>query len=303
VISGLDSATPPTPAQAREARAAGVGLWSGYIATKANVNLLNPWKREEFQAVQQVFGTPPVAFCSGWDDPAAVRALAASWGVRHCLDVEDGIRSDGSWVQPWLDASGAGLYGHQSVFTGRRAPFFIMSGYPGHDPGSTWAGMPPPVPHGWQWLGTHVEFGVAVDGGWYDEWFGPDPPPKRAPTVLLEESAMFLVIRPEDTPTGLPFVIPDLFEAASDPNSDIRASWVGVCAQDVDTVVDVMAWRQDGSWIGDTGDHTLKAPVSGTSGPTTLAVNAFTQWGFKGAYTLGIVIRSGGRIHVGYHMQ
>jgi hypothetical protein len=181
MIAGLDSAYPPTQTQAQQARASGVRGWYGYIATKGGTNLLNPWSQADFQVVHQVFGAQPIGFCSGRDDPAAVKAQAANWGVRPCLDVENGIRADGNWVQPWLDASGAGLYGLQSVFHGRQASFFVMAGYPGQDPGVTWAGTPPGVPHGWQWQGSHVEFGVTVDRGWYDDWFGvtADPPPQE----------------------------------------------------------------------------------------------------------------------------
>ena len=47
-----------------------------------------------------------------------------------CLDVEGGIRADGAWVQPWLDASGAGLYGNAPVFSGRRAAFYETASDP-----------------------------------------------------------------------------------------------------------------------------------------------------------------------------
>jgi len=116
-------------------------------------------------------GLTPLAYVSGWDDPVAVKAQAAEWGVRICLDVESSIRGDGPWVQQWLDASGAGLYGNAPVFPGRRAPFFVLAAYPGADPGRTWPGPPPGVPHGWQWKGSHIEFGGGVDRGWFDDWF------------------------------------------------------------------------------------------------------------------------------------
>src|SRR5215472_13783959 len=121
-----------------------------------------------------MLGSTPIAFCSGWDDPTALRTMAAAWNVRLCLDVESGIRGDGPWVQPWLDASGAGLYGVAGVHAGRRAAFHILARYPGFDPGVTWDGgvLRPPGPVGWQWLGGHLEFGLDVDRGWYDDWFG-----------------------------------------------------------------------------------------------------------------------------------
>ena len=37
MFASLDSATPPTSAQVAAAKAAGIGMWCVYIATKANV--------------------------------------------------------------------------------------------------------------------------------------------------------------------------------------------------------------------------------------------------------------------------
>jgi hypothetical protein len=174
MIAGLDSATPPSADVLRRARAHGVKMWSGYLATKPHVNLLHPWSREEFGRVKAA-GLSCLAFCSGKDDPVACKNLAASWGVRLCLDVEGGIRGDGAWVQDWLTKSGAGLYGPATVFKGRKAPFYVLARYPGSDPGRTWPSDKqnprPNGPCGWQWRGTHTEFGVGVDRGWYDEWF------------------------------------------------------------------------------------------------------------------------------------
>jgi len=183
MVAGLDSsADRPTAAIADQARAAGVGLWSGYIATKANVNLYSPWDLASFDNARRC-GGKPIAFCSGLDDPVAVAQLAANWNVRPCLDVESGIRADGDWVQPWLDASGAGLYGQHyqdtngvwhSIHLNRRAAFHVMSWYIGRDPGATWIGPQPTdgAPLGWQWQGGHQEFGLNVDRGWYDDSFG-----------------------------------------------------------------------------------------------------------------------------------
>ena len=100
--------------------------------------------------------------------------------MRPCLDVETGIRPDGAWVQGWLDAAGAGLYGLASVHHGRRAAFHVVARYPGGDPAASWdsvAGPRPDAPCGWQWQGSHPEFGRQVDRGSYDDWFltGGDP--------------------------------------------------------------------------------------------------------------------------------
>jgi hypothetical protein len=177
VIAGLDSSSQPSAAQAQAAHAAGVRLWSGYLQTKPNVGLFAPWTRQGFENAR-LCGSTPLAFCSGWDDPVALKTLAASWNLRLCLDVEGGIRPNGSWVQPFLTASGAGLYAN-APYHGWTAPFHILAGYPGFDPKATWSGLRPAGACGWQWEGTHTEFGVGVDRGWYDDWFlstfGPQP--------------------------------------------------------------------------------------------------------------------------------
>jgi hypothetical protein len=185
MIAGLDSAQPPTPDQARAARAAGVAIWSGYIATRPGVNLYRVWTRADFENAKLV-GAMPIAYASGLDDPAACKALASAWGVRLCLDVENGIRPDGPWVADWLAKSGAGLYGNASVHIGRIAAFHILSLYlPGGVPTGSWPasgyGPRPARPCGWQWQGTHSEFGVGVDRTLLDPWFGGNTMPDSTP--------------------------------------------------------------------------------------------------------------------------
>jgi hypothetical protein len=178
MIAGLDSASEPTAAQAIAAKNAGVRMWSGYISTApydggSHFYLWHPWSQGAFAAAR-LCGSTPIAYCSGWDNPTVLRALAASWAVRLCLDVESGIRGDGSWVQGFLDASGAGLYGNWGSHVNRRAAFHILAAYPGiGDPAGTWWGQTarPAGPCGWQWVGSHNEFGVTVDRGDYDDWF------------------------------------------------------------------------------------------------------------------------------------
>jgi hypothetical protein len=179
MIVGLDSAAEPTSAQALAAKASGVPLWSGYISTApydggSHFWLWHPWSKAGFDNAR-LCGATPVAYCSGWDDPVALKNQAAAWGVRLCLDVENGIRGDGPWVQSFLDASGAGLYGNWGCHVNRRAAFHILAAYPGSsDPAGTWWAQTarPAGPCGWQWVGTHTEFGVGVDRGDYDDWFG-----------------------------------------------------------------------------------------------------------------------------------
>jgi hypothetical protein len=187
MIAGLDSAFAPTPAQVQAASAGGIRLWNGYLATKPNVGLLNPWTQAEFEVVR-VLGSTPIGYCSGNDDPAAVKALAATWRVRPCLDVEGGIRPDGLWVQGWLDNSGAGLYGLPTVHLNRTAAFHVMSLWPGSDPGATWpSSQPKPnVRCGWQWEGGHPEFGANVDRCWFDDSFlGEDMTPEEHDDLIV----------------------------------------------------------------------------------------------------------------------
>jgi hypothetical protein len=190
MIRALDSSTPPSAQQVAQAKAAGYGLWSGYLASREGVGLLRTWNRAEFD-IARGCGAAPLAFCSGWDDPTSCKVLAGQWNVPLCLDVESGIRGDGTWVQAWLDGSGAGLYGNPSVFANRRAPFFVMAAYPGSDPGRTWQGTPPAMPHGWQYQGTTSMFGISVDLTYLDDWFGASPPV----TTTKEDTDMTPCIR------------------------------------------------------------------------------------------------------------
>jgi hypothetical protein len=173
LIPGLDSEYPPTEAQARAAVAAGIGMWAGYLATRTQVGLANPWTALDFE-VARIVNPEPIAFVSGWDDPALVRLLAATRRVKPCLDVEGGgLRPDGPWVQGWLDVCGCGLYGNIGVHNGRVAPFHIMAGYFGYDPKVIWPlnAARPQGMLGWQWYGGHNEFGANVDRSWLDDGF------------------------------------------------------------------------------------------------------------------------------------
>jgi hypothetical protein len=174
MIIGLDSATPPKVSQAVAAKQAGIGLWNGYLSEiPQRDGLYRPWSEAEFNTAKLV-NPHPIAFTSGWDDPAAAKEDAARQGLRLCLDVERMIRDDGPWVQGWLDAAApVGLYGVRSVHVGRRAAFHIAAWYPGADPRSSYPVLwsQPGGLCGWQWQNTHTEFGVPVDRGWYDDGF------------------------------------------------------------------------------------------------------------------------------------
>lgn len=204
MLKALDSAYPPNATQAAQAKAAGYSAWLGYFA---GPNILNGWSKASFDTVKAA-GLMTAAYCSGWADPAAMKAQSISWGVPIILDDESGIRSFNlepsdnrkaahlmypqgsarpvvekvnslfvlsSWVNPWLAASGAGLYGNLPVFAGAVASCYVFAAYPGADPGTTWPSYytRPPKPCGWQWQGTHSLFGVGVDTTNFDDNFFP----------------------------------------------------------------------------------------------------------------------------------
>jgi hypothetical protein len=162
------------------AKAAGRRVWSGYISTapfdgKSHYNLARPWSQAEFEVARQCGGTP-IAYASGWDDPEGLRRLAGSWRVRLCLDNESAVRPDGAWVQGWLSVASAGHYALAQFHAGRLAAFNIVCNYPrsGDPGGDSWPSWypRPSGPCGWQWAGSHNEFGVTVDSSWLDDWFG-----------------------------------------------------------------------------------------------------------------------------------
>src|SRR5579859_2786874 len=172
MLEGRDSLTPPSAAVIQAAHGTGViKIWSGGFA---GPGIAYDYSDAEFKLILGG-GLGSIAFCSGWADPLVMKARAAALGIVICLDVENGIRPDGDWVQGWLDASGAGLYGNAGVFVGRRAAFYILADYPrtGDPGGESWPSWVPRPSGlcGWQWAGTHLEFGINVDSTWFDDGF------------------------------------------------------------------------------------------------------------------------------------
>lgn len=162
MVAGLDSSIQrPSAGQAAAMYAAGVRVYGGYLPP--GLGLESPWDQASFQVVQAA-GMRAIGFASGYDDPVQVAATAAAWGVLGCLDDEAGIRAGSGWQQAWLDASGFGVYGGEAAH-GVHARFHVAALYPGQDPGATWPSgwARPPGALGWQWQGTHDEFGVSVD--------------------------------------------------------------------------------------------------------------------------------------------
>jgi hypothetical protein len=157
----VDSSSVPTAAQVAAARAAGVQAWLGYIAEKPNDDIADPWPASAFAAVR-ASGLLTGAYCSGLDDPGWVKAAAAALGIVAILDDETSVRGDGPWVDPWLAASGTGLYGGSAVQTAHQShghPFYIAALYP--QPAVTQTALwpasfavPSPArPLGWQYGG------------------------------------------------------------------------------------------------------------------------------------------------------
>lgn len=201
-VIALDSSIDrPDAAAAAAAKAGGVGMWFGYLATKPAVGLEAPWDLASFNIVRAA-GMGVGAFVSGWDDPLALVHLASLWGISRVLvDVEDGIRGDGSWVDGFLGVTGFGLYGLSNVMY-HQAPYKIVADYPtGGCPGDTWPSWltPPNVPHGWQCEGTHTAFGVSVDKSMLDNWFlsVPVDPPPIATNSPMEASMVWTAVRPD----------------------------------------------------------------------------------------------------------
>lgn len=161
MIAVFTSLLPPTSDDIVRARNTGIQVWNGYLSVNANVNLPTPsWARGDF-ATAQTLSPSPLAFVSGWDDPLAIKTLAAAWGVRPTLLVMDGIRTEGSWIKGFLTDSGAGIAGPAQIHHWD-APWHVLVASPGYDPQATWNGAAPNTPNGWQWDITH---------GWYDDWY------------------------------------------------------------------------------------------------------------------------------------
>ena len=102
LLKAVDSFDAPTAQQLALAKADGCTVWLGYLPGKG---IDSTWTSADFARIKDA-GFFTFAYASGNADAQAMRALANQWGVRGCLDVEDGIRGDGPWVQPWLDDFG-----------------------------------------------------------------------------------------------------------------------------------------------------------------------------------------------------
>lgn len=187
IVKTLDSIQAPTAAQLDAAYADGVRAWNGYLYWPKN------WSKASFDLIK-AHGMKCIAYQTGWGDPVASKALAASWGVAGCLDIENGTRPNGSWVAPWLAASGFGYYASRSGYPIAPAPFHIVAEYITNDPGTSWpAGfaVPGSTPHGWQWHGSIGKYGANVDLNWFDSTVWGAPAGAIAP--LVDNEPMWLL--------------------------------------------------------------------------------------------------------------
>lgn len=169
LLAGKDSAYAPTDAQLDAFYAAGVRVFGGYIKL-GNDGIYHGWTAADFARVK-AHGMVAVAYMSGWDDPTQARAVATSWGVSVVIvDIENGIRPDGTWVQGWLNTAHAGEYGNAAVHH-YTATIHEDAGYFGYDPKASWPAWiaRPAGVCGWQWQGSHGEFGLTVDSAWWDD--------------------------------------------------------------------------------------------------------------------------------------
>ena len=201
-MSGRDSSAIPTDDTLLAAYDAGVRVWGGYFD---GPDISHGWTAADFLRIKAM-GMTAVAYCSGFSDPAAMRQQQLAWGVDYLfLDVESGIRSDGPWVQSWLYDAQCGLYGNASVFTGRTFPYAQLAAYPGTDPESTWPvntyPPTPTVPHGWQWRGSHDEFGINCDSAYWDDSFA-----TQHPGYTFKESDPVFAVRPDGSAVDYFFI-------------------------------------------------------------------------------------------------
>ena len=163
----IDSGMQPNAQQIAAAKADGVEAWLGYRSSTTHENLAHPWVPATFARIK-AGGLLTGAYYSGLDDPAWCKADAASLGIKGFLDCENGIRGDGVWTDPWLDASGFHLYGGSTVQTNHRThghEGYVFAAYPGGVQTATWpsyqAAPSPARPVGWQYLGTQSKpYGV-----------------------------------------------------------------------------------------------------------------------------------------------
>lgn len=272
----LDSDWEPSAAQVAAAKSAGWQAWLGYLQTKPGVYLAGPWSDAAFGVVR-AGGLLTGAYVSGWDDPTALRAKAAALGITIILDVESGIRGDGLWVDPFLAASGAAIYGDIAVMTAHAThghPAYVFAGYPGGPQSATWPSygpvLDPARPTGWQYQGTTQEPFGAVDLSNFDQ-------AALQPQEGEDVSVLQLGVDELAFVSGLP----------------ATAMWAAVSASD--STVKVICYDMAGKPLGGTQVLPLGGNQPNVLGPTAQSGLA-SAIGATGLCTLGFEAGGGGAI-------
>ncbi len=189
-ISGLDSATPPTPGEAQCAKAAGYGAWVGYLAPSAGWHSAI-WTNTAFGAVRQA-GLQTAGVIFGPDAALAVSEAKAAGLSMVIIDVE--ANDTGHYAPAWGDAVRAaglraGCYGLRRTI-GAFAPHFDVLWFAAEQ----WDGQPS---HGAQHGYNTTVCGVAVDTNTFGSAFfaAPAPPPHPTPTPIPtpQEEDMYVI--------------------------------------------------------------------------------------------------------------
>jgi hypothetical protein len=194
MITVVDSWWEPNAAQIVQAKGQSVDGWCGYFD---GPGIYHGWADATFQRILAA-GLKTGAYCSYRADPLAMKARAAALGIPIFLDVERSVDGgDGPAVDPWLNASGAALYGNgprygagnpiQDHLSHGHAGYILSDGSLGNQNRSWPAQDPrPPQPCGWQYRnGVQTSFGT-VDFCHFDEaLFAVTPPPPSRRTEML----------------------------------------------------------------------------------------------------------------------
>ncbi len=286
-MKAVDSSWIPTKSQIALAKSDGIEAWGGYLASGPNEDLLNPWPDSAFQLVRSG-GLIPYAYVSGLDDPTWLKAQAASLGIKIILDCENGVRADGTWTDPFLLASGAGLYGDATVQWAHRTHghvSYIFAGYPGGVQTANWpsyAAQPDPArPLGWQYLGTVSRPYGVVDLLNLDPAVLVDPAPLPPEEIDMQSFDL--------APGELRFI----------GGPDEKTNWNAVALAG-DTTVRVFCYALNGKVLGATGVLTLNGNQPGVSGPNQQYGTA-AQLGATGPCTLGFEAGPTGSVTVSLH--
>lgn len=167
-IYGYDSAQPPTLAQARDAKKAGIDVWAGYIGGPNAAT--TPWPASAWADVKKAGITPLPIYCANPGEPVQAQVDAAiaeakrnGLGTTIALDIEANYASQygSGTVDAFINAWNAALKkaGYTSVVY---AGTHYSGSAPNWDP--SWNdSASAPARGGHQYVGSVNRFGVNVD--------------------------------------------------------------------------------------------------------------------------------------------